>query len=120
MAGESECFPLRSPDGLVETHKSSCRMAVAVAGTLEVAAAAGGTHNALIPTAALTVGSGAQPCEVVVDVHPHMGRFGSCCCKKRRLQSCILAAEGTGTLGFRSDRGYLGGMMKVSVLEKAS
>jgi hypothetical protein len=124
VAVELVCFPLKSLGDLVETHMSSCRMAAAavVVGTLEVAVVAGGTHNVPILTAALITGSGVQPCEVA-DVHPRMARFGSCCCyycKKRRLQSYILAVEGMETLGSRSDRGYLGGTLKVSVLEKAS
>jgi hypothetical protein len=93
--------------------------AAVVVDTLEAATVAGGTHSVPILMAALIIGNGVQPCEVA-DVHPRRVRFGSCCCKKRRLQSYILAAAGTETLGSRSDRGYLGGTRKVSVLEKAS
>jgi hypothetical protein len=97
--------------------------AAVVVGMLVVAAVAGGTHSVPILMAALIIGSGVQPCEVA-DVRRRMVQFDSCCwwccCRKSRLQSCILAAEGTETLDSRSDRGYLGGTLKVSVLEKAS
>lgn len=93
--------------------------AAVVVDTLEAATVAGGTHNVPILMVVLIAGSGVQPCEVA-DVHPRMVRFGSCCCKKCHLQNCILIAGGTETLGSRSDRGYLGGTLKVSVLEKAS
>lgn len=93
--------------------------AVVVVGTLEAAVVAGGTHNDLILMVALITGSGVRPCEVA-DVHPRTVRLSSCCYKKRRLQSCILAVAGMETLGSRSDRGYLVGTLKVSVLGKAS
>lgn len=82
-------------------------MAVAVVGMLVAATVAGGTHNAPTLTAGLTFESDVRPCEVVADVHRRMARLNSCCCKKRRLQNCILVGEGMETLGSRSDRGYL-------------
>lgn len=95
-------------------------MAAAVAaGTLEAAMVAGGTHSVPILMVVLIIGNDVRPC-AVADVHPRMVLFGSCCYKKRRLQSYILAVAGMETLGSRSDRGYLGGTLKVSVLGKAS
>lgn len=113
-------FPLKSLDVPVGSHMSNCHMAAVVVDTLVAATVVDGTRNAPILTVGPTFESGVRRDEVAADVRRRMAQLNSCCYKKARLQSCIPIAGGMETLDSRSDRGYLGGTTKVSVLGKAS
>lgn len=117
---ELKCFPLKSLGVLAASHTSSCHMAVDVVGTLAAATVVDGTHNAPSLPVGPTFESGVRQDEVAAGVRRRMAQLNSCCCKKPRLQNCILVAEGMGIPDFRSDRGYLLGTTRVSVLGKAS
>lgn len=116
---ESMCFPLKSRDGPAVSHKNSFHMAAVVVGMLVAAKIVDGRRNAPILPAGPTFENDAQQDEVAADVRRRMVRLNSCCCKKPRLQSRILVAEGMEILESRSGRGYPGGTMKASVLAKA-